>query len=124
MVAAGKSPAKEKARDKARVKDGDVRCWAEKWLRGYQMADSTRDMRRSVYERELKPKFSNQKLVEITHEDLRRWLMPLLSEAHRPPPFMCVKSCCRYFAGPSSVAEGRKPGRTGAPNKHRSIRAT
>ena len=30
------------------------------------MADSTRDMRRSVYERELKPKFSNQKLVEIT----------------------------------------------------------
>src|SRR5690625_3996075 len=35
------------------------------------MADSTRDMRRSVYERELKPKFSNQKLVEITHEDLR-----------------------------------------------------
>ncbi|MCE4291961.1 Arm DNA-binding domain-containing protein, partial [Xanthomonas hortorum pv. vitians] len=38
-------------------------AWAEKWLRGYQMADSTRDMRRSVYERELKPKFSNQKLV-------------------------------------------------------------
>ena len=35
------------------------------------LADSTRDMRRSVYERELKPKFSNQKLVEITHEDLR-----------------------------------------------------
>jgi hypothetical protein len=29
-------------------------------------------MRRSVYERELKPKFGNQKLVEITHEDLRR----------------------------------------------------
>ena len=68
MVAA----AKEKARDKARVKDAETfGAWAEKWLRGYQMADSTRDMRRSVYERELKPKFSNQKLVEITHEDLR-----------------------------------------------------
>ena len=72
MVAAGKSPAKEKARDKARVKDAETfGAWAEKWLRGYQMADSTRDMRRAVYERELKPKFSNQKLVEITHEDLR-----------------------------------------------------
>lgn len=35
------------------------------------MADSTRDMRRSVYERELKDKFGNQKLAEITHEDLR-----------------------------------------------------
>ena len=72
MIAAGKSPAKEKARDKARVKDAETfGAWAEKWLRGYQMADSTRDMRRSVYERELKPKFGNQKLIEITHEDLR-----------------------------------------------------
>lgn len=35
------------------------------------MADSTRDMRRSVFERELKPKFGNQKLMEITHENLR-----------------------------------------------------
>jgi len=72
LIAAGKSPAKEKARDKARTKDAETfGAGAEKWLRGYQMADSTRDMRRSVYERELKPKFGNQKLVEITHEDLR-----------------------------------------------------
>lgn len=47
MVAAGKSPAKEKARDKARVKDaGTFGAWAEKWLLCYQMADFTRDMRR------------------------------------------------------------------------------
>lgn len=47
MVAAGKSPVKEKARDKARVKDaGTFGAWAEKWLLGYQMTDSTRDMRR------------------------------------------------------------------------------
>ena len=72
MIAAGKSPAKEKARDKARVKGAETfGAWAEKWLRGYQMADSTRDMRRSIFERELKPKFGNQKLAEISHEDLR-----------------------------------------------------
>lgn len=72
MIAAGKSPAKEKARDKKRIKDAETfGAWAEKWLRGYQMADSTRDMRKAVYERELKPKFGNQKLEEITHEDLR-----------------------------------------------------
>lgn len=72
MIAAGKSPAKERARDKARVKDAKTfGAWAEKWLRGYQMADSTRDMRRAVYERELRSKFANQKLAEITHEDLR-----------------------------------------------------
>lgn len=28
-------------------------------------------MRRSVYERDLKPKFGNQQLVEIIYEDLR-----------------------------------------------------
>ncbi|SUA58504.1 Putative prophage CPS-53 integrase [Oligella ureolytica] len=52
MIVAGKSPAKEKARAKARIKDADTfDAWAQKWLSGYQMADSTRDMRRSVYER-------------------------------------------------------------------------
>ena len=72
MIAAGKSPAKEKARDKKRVKDAETfGAWAEKWLRGYQMAESTRDMRKSVYKRELKKRFGNQKLTEITHEDLR-----------------------------------------------------
>ncbi|VVE28596.1 integrase [Pandoraea morbifera] len=68
MIAAVKSPAKEKARAEARTKGAETfDDWPEEWLRGYQMADSTRDMRRSVYERELKPKFGNQKLAEITH---------------------------------------------------------
>lgn len=59
---------KEKARKKARVKDAVTSgAWAEKWLRGYQMADSTRDMRRSVYVRELETKFGNQKLTKISH---------------------------------------------------------
>ncbi|MEF7216504.1 tyrosine-type recombinase/integrase [Escherichia coli] len=72
MVTDGKSPTKEKARAKARTKDAETfGAWAQKWLRGYQMADSTRDMRRSVYARELERKFGNQKLTEITHEDLR-----------------------------------------------------
>lgn len=72
MIAAGKSPAKEKARIKSREKDTQTfGAWADKWLRGYQMADSTRDMRKSVYERDIKAKFGNQKMAEITHEDLR-----------------------------------------------------
>lgn len=63
MIVAGKSPAKEKARAKARTKGAETfDAWAEKWLRGYQMADSTRDMRRSIYEPELKPEFGDQKL--------------------------------------------------------------
>lgn len=72
MVAEGKSPAREKARDKARVKDAETfGAWAEQWLKKHQMAESTRDMRRSVYERDLKARFGKLKLAEITHEDLR-----------------------------------------------------
>lgn len=72
MIAAGSSPAREKSREKARVNAGETfGAWAEKWLKDHQMADSTRDMRRSVYERDLKPKFENLKLAEITHEDVR-----------------------------------------------------
>lgn len=75
LIAAGKSPAKEKARDKARLRGAESFAeWAEKWLRGYQMAESTRDMRRSVFERDLKSKFGSWKLAEITHEDLRNHL--------------------------------------------------
>jgi integrase len=72
LIANGRSPAKEKASSKALVKDAATfGAWANKWLRGYQMAESTRDMRRSIYERELKAKFGNLQLTEISHEDLR-----------------------------------------------------
>lgn len=72
LIAAGKSPAREKSRDKARINAGETfGAWAEKWLELHQMADSTRDMRRSVYMREVKPKFENVKLTEISHEDVR-----------------------------------------------------
>lgn len=72
LIAAGKSPAREKSREKARINAGETFGeWAEKWLELHQMADSTRDMRRSVYERDVKPKFGKVKLAEISHEDVR-----------------------------------------------------
>ncbi len=72
MIAAGKSPAREKVRVKARLNAGETfGAWAQKWLDQHQMADSTRDMRRSVYERDVAPKFGNVRLTEITHEDVR-----------------------------------------------------
>lgn len=72
MIAGGWSPTNEKARDKTRVKDAKTfGVWSGKWLRGYKTDDSTRDMRWAVYQRELRLKFGNRKLVEITHEVLR-----------------------------------------------------
>lgn len=72
LIAVGKSPSREKSREKARINAGETfGAWAEKWLEVHQMADSTRDMRRGTYVREVKPKFENVKLAEITHEDVR-----------------------------------------------------
>ncbi len=72
LIAAGKSPAREKAKSKTREKGANTfDDWAQSWLRGYEMADSTRDMRRACYERELKAVFGNKLLAEISHEDLR-----------------------------------------------------
>ena len=68
------------------------------------MADSTRDMRRSVYERELKPKFGNQKLAEITHEDLRALTDAIVERARLQPPSTHGRSCCKSSVGLSSVA--------------------
>lgn len=68
----GKSPAKEKLRAKAREDAaGTFGDWARRWLKDHKMADSTRDMRKSVYERDLAGRFGKMKLVEITAEDVR-----------------------------------------------------
>lgn len=73
LIADGRSPAKEKARSKAKVQTAETfGAWADKWFKGHTMADSTRDMRQSIYDRELKEPFAKCKLPEITHEDLRR----------------------------------------------------
>ena len=98
MIAAGKSPAKEKARDKARVKDAEnFGAWGEKWLRGYQMADVTRDMRRATFERELKPKFGNQKLTEITHEDLRALTDAIVERGAPATAVLCREIVMQVF---------------------------
>ena len=71
-LAEGKSPARAKARDLLKMRSVDsFDEWAELYLQKYQMADSTRDMRRSVYERDLKDAFGRLKMGEIQSEDLR-----------------------------------------------------
>lgn len=68
----GRSPAIEKQRDKRRLLEaksfGEL---GQKWLTAATMADSTRAMRRSIFERELLPKWRNRLLTEITPADLR-----------------------------------------------------
>jgi integrase len=71
-IAAGKSPAKEKQRSiqksKAAKTFGE---FSTLWLKEYRMADSTRDMRKSVIDRDIEPEFGRRLLKEIAAEDLR-----------------------------------------------------
>ncbi|MBU9211688.1 tyrosine-type recombinase/integrase [Cupriavidus gilardii] len=72
LVSEGKSPARQKSREMQKIRDAETfGTWAELWLKHYPMAESTRDMRRSVYERDLKEPFGRLKMTEISHEDLR-----------------------------------------------------
>ncbi len=72
MIAEGVSPALEKQRAKRRLKEarsfGHV---AQRWMDHAPMADSTRNMRRSIFNREVLPHWENRLLNEITPGDLR-----------------------------------------------------
>jgi integrase len=71
-LAAGRSPARQKATVAARRKEANsFGEWAEEWLVKYPMAESTRDMRRSVYERDLQRPFGKLKLEEASDDELR-----------------------------------------------------
>jgi integrase len=71
-VAEGVSPAIEKQREKRRLKGSkNFGEFGEKWLQASPMADSTRAMRRSIFERELLPSWRGRLLGEISPDDLR-----------------------------------------------------
>lgn len=71
-VVDGQSPAQEKQREKRRLKEvkrfGD---YGERWLTEGLMADSTRAMRRTIFDRDIMPLWKSRLLVEISPDDLR-----------------------------------------------------
>ena len=71
-ISEGRSPAIEKQREKRRLLEAkSFGEFGEKWLTAAPMADSTRAMRRSIFERELLPVWRNRLLTEIKPDDLR-----------------------------------------------------
>jgi len=72
MIQDGTSPAFEKRREKRRIKEAkSFGEFGERWLQDARMADSTRAMRRTVFERDILPTFRKRLLNEILPEDLR-----------------------------------------------------
>lgn len=71
-IAEGVSPALEKQRAKRRLKEArSFEHVAQRWMDTAPMADSTRNMRRSIFNREVLPQWRNRLLSEITPDDIR-----------------------------------------------------
>jgi len=71
-IADGLSPAQEKQRDKRRLQEAkSFGAFGEKWMKEARMADSTRAMRRAIFERDVLPTFKSRLLKEITPNDIR-----------------------------------------------------
>ncbi|MFO1086130.1 MAG: tyrosine-type recombinase/integrase [Reyranellaceae bacterium] len=71
-VREGRSPAIEKQREKRRLKEAkSFGQFGERWLSSDVMAESTRAMRRSIFDRDLLPAWRNRLLTEIEPDDLR-----------------------------------------------------
>ncbi|MEF2073940.1 tyrosine-type recombinase/integrase [Consotaella aegiceratis] len=71
-VQEGRSPAREKQQQKRRLKEAkSFGEFGERYFHEAPMADSTRAMRRTIYERDIVPKFRKRLLTEIEPDDLR-----------------------------------------------------
>lgn len=99
MVAEGLSPSIERQREKRRIKEArSFGEFGEKWLKLAPMADSTRAMRRSVFERELLPVWRNRLLSEMAPGDLRAHCLTIV-ERGAPATAIHVRDIVKQIYG-------------------------
>ncbi len=68
----GRSPVQDKQREERRFQEAkSFGKFGQRWLQKAPMADSTRAMRRGIFERELRPSWHKRLLGEIAPDDLR-----------------------------------------------------
>lgn len=92
-----RSPAIEKQRAKRRVKEAKgFGQYGEIWLAQGQMAESTRAMRRSIFERDLLPIWRNRLLTEISPDDLRSHCKKIV-ERGAPATAIHVRDICKQI---------------------------
>ena len=106
-ITEGRSPAQEKQREKRRLKEAEsFGEFAERWFQEGRMADSTKAMRRAIYERDLLPKYRNRLLTEITAEDLRA-LCAAVKERGAPAVAIHVRDIVKQIYG-FAILHGEK----------------
>lgn len=103
----GRSPAFEKQREKRRLLEArSFGEFGEKWLTAAPMADSTRAMRRAIFERELLPGWRKRRLSEVTPDDLRA-LCGTIVERGAPATALHVRDIIKQIYG-FAILHGEK----------------
>lgn len=106
-VAEGKSPAQEKQRKKRRLKEAkNFGDFGTRWITTAPMAESTRNMRRIIYDRDVFPVWKNRLLSEITPDDLRA-LCGKVRDRGAPATAIHVRDIVKQIFG-FSILHGEK----------------
>jgi len=106
-VKAGQSPAQEKQREKRRLSEAQFFGeWAASYFQESKMADSTRAMRKSIYDRDIEPTWKNRLMVEIRPDDLRA-LCKKVKDRGAPASAIHVRDIVKQIFG-FAVLQGEK----------------
>lgn len=106
-VSRGESPAQEKQRDKRRLKEAkSFGEFAQRWFKEGKMADSTKAMRRHIYDRDIASAWKNRLLSEISPNDLRA-LCAKVKERGAPATAIHVRDIVKQIYG-FAILHGEK----------------
>ncbi len=106
-VAGGQSPAQEKQRAKRRAAEAlTIAAAGKRWFEGARMAESTRSMRKAIFDRDILPTWKNRLLSEITPDDLRG-LCAKVKERGAPATAIHVRDIIKQIYG-HAILHGEK----------------
>ncbi len=106
-VAEGRSPAQEKQRQKRRLREAkSFGEFGKRWLDEARMADSTRAMRKTIFERDVLPPFGKRLLTEIGADDLRH-LCATVKRRGAPATALHVRDIVKQIYG-FAILHGEK----------------
>jgi len=106
-VTEGRSPAQEKQREKRRLREAkSLGEFGKRWLSEAQMADSTRAMRKTIFERDILPALGKRLLAEISPDDLRQ-LCATVKDRGAPATAIHVRDIIKQIYG-FAILHGEK----------------
>src|SRR5713226_8445622 len=107
VVSEGRSPAQEKQREKRRLAvTQNFGAVGKRWFKDARMAESTRSMRRAIFDRDILPVWKNRLLTEITPDDLRALCLKV-KERGAPATAIHVRDIVKQIYG-FAILHGEK----------------